>query len=172
MPIVSVDVRDGDPTVQASGQHRGTVTATFDDGRIIERNLRAPDANSWNDLVANIGAEIQAQMERRDAEEAVSPDAEVAANKESSIAQVAVAYLRSAWNDEQAYDAYLKLARFANYVTNNGYTWNNVQTHLFAAGLTEEEWTGLKTAYTYLNGGGRPAIMADAKTIQSNWEGR
>lgn len=61
MPITSIDVRDGDPTVQASGQHRGTVAATFDDGRIVERHIRAADADEWNDLVASMSAAMQAQ---------------------------------------------------------------------------------------------------------------
>ena len=172
MPITSIDVRDGDPTIQASGQHRGTVTATFDDGRIVSRNLRAEDANAWNDLIASIGIEIQAQQEKQDAVNSVDPDAEVAASQEASIAQAAVAYLRAAWQEELAPDAYLLFARFANYVSNNGYTWANVQTHLIAEGLEQDEWDEMKAAYLYLNGGGRPAIMAEAKTIQGNWENK
>ena len=71
MPVVSTDVRDGDPTVQASGQHRGSVTCTFDDGRIIQLNLRAPDLDAWNDAVANAANQAEDQMTRRDAGEAV-----------------------------------------------------------------------------------------------------
>ena len=43
MPVQSVDVRDGDPTIQASGEHRGTVTVTFADGRVRDISVRAPD---------------------------------------------------------------------------------------------------------------------------------
>jgi len=172
MPVQSVDVRSGDPTIQTSGQYRGTVDVTMTDGRVFTLNIRAADQDEWNDRVAAAGATIQAQVERRDADEAVDPEQDVAASKEASIAQVAVAYLRAAYQEEQAYDAWLKLSRFANYVTNNGYTWNNVQTHLIAEGLTQDEWDQLKAIYQYLSGGGRPAIMADAKTIQGNWEAR
>jgi len=172
MPVQSVDVRDGDPTIQASGQYRGTVDVTMTDGRVFTLNIRAASQDEWNDRVTAAAATIQAQVERRDAAEAVDPEQEVAASKEASIAQVAVAYLRGAWEEEQAYNAWLRFARFNNYVTNNGYTWENVQAHLFAAGLTQEEWDELKAAYQYLSGGGRPAIMADAKTIQGNWEAR
>ena len=70
MPVQTVDVRDGDPTIQASGQHRGTVDVTFDDGRIITLHLRAPDLDGWNDAVAAAGATAQAQMEERDANDA------------------------------------------------------------------------------------------------------
>jgi hypothetical protein len=172
MPIVSIDVRDGDPTIQTSGQHRGTIAATFDDGRIVERNIRAADADEWNDLVASIGIEMQAKQEQQDAANSVDPESEVAASQEASIAQAAVAYLRAAWQEELAPDAYLLFARFNNYVINKGYTWNDVQTHLLAEGLEQEEWDEIKTAYQYLNGGGRPAIMAEAKTIQGNWESK
>lgn len=168
MPVLSVDVRAGDPTVQASGQHRGTVDVTFDDGRVITLNLRAPDLDSWNDAVANAGAQAQAQMERRDAEEAVG-DQDIAANKEASIAQSAIAYIRSAWNEPQAYDAYLLFDRINTFITNNG-GWATVKPILLANGLTEEEYDQCAAAYQYLSGAGRPAIMAEARTIQSNWE--
>lgn len=173
MPIVSIDVRDGDPTIQASGQHRGTVDATFDDGRIVSKNLRAPDLDAWNDLIASMNAVIQAEQEQQDAEFSVDPESDIDGDyKEASKAQRAVAYLRRAWQEELAPDAYLLFARFANYVTSNGYNWNNVVAHLLAEGLTQEEWDSMKQAYQYLNGAGRPAIMADAKTIQGNWADR
>ena len=169
MPIVSIDVRDGDPTVQASQQHRGTVAATFDDGRVIERNLRAPDLDAWNDLIASMNAVIQSQMEERDAEEAVTPDEDVASNKEASIAQTCIAYMRQAWQAETAYDAYALYARINTYVTNHS-DWNTVHTHLLAEGLTQEEFDQAKTAYQYLSGSGRPATLSDAQTIQAAWE--
>jgi len=172
MPIISIDVRDGDPTVQASGQHRGTVAATFSDGRIIERNIRAADSNEWNDKIAAISDLIQEQVEKQDAERSVDPETEVAAEGEASIAQAAVAYLQAAMREEQAYDAYLLMARFNNWRTNNGWNMDQVETHLLAAGTEQEEWDSTKAAYLYLNGGGRPAQMASAKTIQGNWEDR
>jgi len=169
MPITSVDVRDGDPTIQASGQHRGTVTGTFDDGRILERNLRTPDSDTWNDKVAAQSAEMQATMEKRDAEDAVTPDEDVAANKEATIAQTCVAYIRQAWNEETAYDAHALYARINTYVTNHS-DWNTAHTHLIAEGLTQEEYDQAKAAYQYLSGSGRPATLSDAQTIQTAWE--
>ena len=170
MPIVSIDVRDGDPTVQASGQHRGTVRVTFDDGRIVERNLRAPDFATWSARLAAAPAEIQADIEQSDAAIVVSPDAPIIPNGEASIEQTAIAYLRNSWSSKRAYDAYLLFERFNTYVTNSGYTWDNVQDHLIAAGLTQDEWDKMKAAYQYLSGGSRPAEMAAAETIQANWE--
>jgi len=172
MPIVSIDVRDGDPTIQASGEHRGTVTATFADGRIVERNLRAPDADAWNDKIAAISAEIQAQQEVSDADSGVSPDAEVVANGEASIEQRAVAYLRRAWQEENCRDAYLLFDKFNDFRLARGWNLNQVQAGLMGAGLTVEEWDSMKTAYQYLAGAGRPAIMNDYLTIQGNWEAR
>lgn len=169
MPIVSIDVRDGDPTVQASGQHRGTVTGTFDDGRIMERNIRAADLDGWNDKVAAMSGEMQAQMEAADAEAAVSPSEPVAASEEASIAQTCVAYIREAAATEQAYDAYLLYDRINTYVTNHS-NWPTVKPILLAEGLTEEEYGQAGSAFNYLSSAGRPAIMSDAKTIQSNWE--
>jgi len=173
MAVQTADVREGDPTVQENtGQHRGTVDVTFTDGRVLSINIRAADQDEWNDKVAAVQAEAQARMTQSDAEAAVNPDAEVQADKEATLADVAVAYLRRAWNQEQAYDAYLLFSRFNNYRLNQGWTLDQVQTNLQAAGLTVDEWDEMRTAYTYLNGAGRPAIMADNRTIQSNWEAR
>lgn len=169
MPIVSIDVRDGDPTVQASGQHRGTVAATFSDGRIIERNIRAADLDDWNDTVAAQSTEMQAKMEEQDAQSAVDPEAPVAGEGEASVAQTCVAYIHQAANTEQAYDAWLLYDRINTYVTNHS-GWILAKPHLLAEGLEEEEYEQAKNAYNYLSGAGRPAIMAEAKTIQSNWE--
>lgn len=172
MPITSIDVRDGDPTIQATGEHRGTVECTFADGRIVQRNLRAPDANAWQDKVANIGAEVQDQMELQDADAGVDPDEEVVAGGEASIEQRAVAYLRGAWGEENARDAYLLFDRFNTFRLAQGWNLNQVQAGLASAGLTTEEWDEMKTAYQYLDGAGRPAIMNDYQTIQGNWEAR
>jgi hypothetical protein len=170
MPITSTVVRDGDPTVQASGQHRGTIKSTFNDGRIVERNLRGADLADWDAKVAAAPAEIQEQMEVSDAGEAVSPDEPVAPNKEATIEQNAIAYLRDSWRSELASDAYLLFDRFNTYVTNSAYTWDDVHTHLISYGLTQEEWDQMKAAYNYLSGGTRPADMAAGQVIQDAWE--
>lgn len=169
MAVATVDVRDGDPTVQASGQYRGTVDVTLDDGRVLTLNIRAANLDEWNDKVAAAGATIQEQVELRDADEAVTPDEDIAAHKQASIAQTCIAYIRQAWEQEQAYDAWNLYARINTYVTNHS-DWNTAQTHLIAEGLTQEEYDQAKAAYQYLSGGGRPATMAEAITIQNNWQ--
>ena len=169
MPVLTADVREGDPTIQASGQYRGTVDVVFDDGRELTINIRAADQNDWNDKVAAVSATAQARMEASDAAAAVDPDADVAASKEASIAQTCVAYIRQAMSTEQAYDAWLLLDRINTYVTNNG-GWATAKPFLLAEGLSEDEYDKAAAAYSYLSGAGRPAIMAEAKTIQGNWE--
>ena len=168
MAVSSVDVRSGDPSVQASGQYRGTVDVLFDDGRVITLNLRAPDLDAWNDAVANAGAQAQEMMESRDAQEAVG-DTDIAANKEASIAQSAIAYIRAAWTAEAAYDAWILFSRINTFITNNG-GWVTAKPILLANGLAEEEYDQCAAAYNYLSGAGRPATLAEARTIQGNWE--
>lgn len=169
MPVSNTDVRYGDPTVQASGQHRGTVDVTFDDGRQMSINIRAADLDDWNDKVSQAGAVAQARMEEADANEAVSGEQDVAANKEATIAQTCIAYIRQAWDMELAYDAWALYDRINTYVTNHS-DWNTAHTHLLAEGLTQEEYDQAEAAYQYLSGSGRPATMAEAITIQTNWE--
>ena len=170
MPIVSIDVRDGDPTVQASGQHRGTVTATFADGREVSRNLRAADADAWMDMVATISSRIQSDTEISDAVASVNPDTEVAESGEASQAQAAVAYLRAAWSEEEALDGYLLLERFNNWRKDNGWSMSKVVPRLLAAGLEQEEWDEIKAAYLYLSGSGRATALMTAQAIQAKWE--
>ena len=93
----------------------------------------------------------------------------MAANKEASIAQTCIAYIHQAWNEETAYDAHALYSRINTYVTNHS-DWNTAHTHLLAEGLTQEEYDQAKAAYQYLSGSGRPATLADAQTIQQNWE--
>lgn len=160
MPAISVDVRDGDPTIQASGEHRGTVAVTFDDGRVIERNVRAPNADAWADLIANILTRVQEQVQEADAQEAVENDVEILnPYKEASTAKMAVAYLRRAQETEDPYRAYLKFSRFNDFRVAQGWSLNQVVTNLMAAGLTEDEWTDMRARYQYLSNAARVTAM-------------
>lgn len=172
MPVQSIDVRDGDPTQQASGQYRGTVDVTFVDGRVFTRNLSAPDLDSWNDMIANYTAIIEAQIAEADASSNVNPDEEIVQVGEGTVKQRAVAYLRDAWNQDNCRDAYLRFDKFNNYRLAQGWNLNQVVAGLAEAGLTQEEWDEMRDAYSYLNSAGRPAIMNDYQTIQANWEAR
>jgi len=172
MPVQSIDVRDGDPTQQASGEYRGTVDATMTDGRLITKNLRAPTLDAWNDKIANVQDEIEAQVSQRDAEDGISPDDEITANGDASIEQRAVAYLRRAWQEERPRDAFLLFDRFNDFRNQKGWNLNQVQAGLASAGLGVEEWNDMSAAYQYLSGAGRPSTMNDYEAIQGVWEAR
>ena len=171
MPIIDTNVIDG-PNVQASGQHRGTLEFIFSDGRKVTRNVRAADATAWANLILDLPAGVQESMEQNDAQEGIGPDVEIIANKEANIKQRAVAYLRAAMEEERAFDAFLLLDKFNDFRLAKGWNLNQVVAGLASAGMTEEEWAGIKAAYQYLSSAGRPAIMDSAKTIQAQWEAR
>lgn len=171
MGVESSDVRAGDPTIQASGQYRGTVDVTMDDGRVYALNIRASDQDDWNDQVAAAESVVQARFEELDAEAAVTPDADITANGEASIAQTCIAYIRRAWDEQRAKDASDLYTRINNFVTSNG-GWAAAKPALLAAGLPEEEYDRAESAYQYFAGAGRQAILADAETIQVAWESR
>ena len=119
----------------------------------------------------DIEERIEAETQEADANENIK-DEEVQANGEATRAQRAVAYLRRSMEQEQAADAYALMARFNNFRTDNGWSWNQVVENLSEAGLEQAEFDEMRTSYQYLSGNGRPAIMADAKAIQAQWEAR
>lgn len=170
MPIVDTNVTDG-PNVQADGQHRGTVEFIFGDGRVVTRNVRAPDANAWANLLADLPAEVEASQQLSDADEAVENDAEVADYKEANKKQLAVAYLRRAMSHEDPYVAYLKFSRFNDYRIAEGWNLNQVQAALMDAGLTEDEWNIMRDAYTWLSNAGRVTAMQAYQDVASGWTG-
>jgi len=160
MPAISADVRDGDPTVQASGEHRGLVAVTFSDGRVIERNVRAPDADAWADLIANIQSRIEQDVSEADAAEAAAQDVEIInPYREASPAQMALAYLRSAMQIGDPYRAYLKFARFNDYRLAQGWAVSQVAANLAAVGLSEDEWSEMRGRFLYLSDPSRVTAM-------------
>lgn len=172
MPVIATDVRDGDPTVQASQQHRGTVKCTFDDGRILEMNLRAPDLDGWNDAVAGAALKAEDQMMRRDADEAVGDQPiDSGGNKEADQYQVCAAYMRDADAESEAYNAWVLYSRIDDYVQSNG-GWVTFKPVMLAEGMDEEFFDRSASQYQYLSAAGRPATMSGARTIQDGWENR
>ena len=166
MPAVSVDVKDGDPSVQASGEHRGQVAVTFDDGRVVTKNLRTPDADTWADLIANIMARVQDEVSENDAYEAVEQDVEILNGyKEASLPQMALAYLRKAQEEEDPYKAYLKFSRFNDYRVNQGWSMNQVVAQLSSAGLTADEWVDMRARYQYLSNAARVTAMEAYRSV-------
>lgn len=167
--IVRRDIIDG-PRIQANGQYRARVEFEFDDGRIKQKTLRAPNEAAWNALLATINDRMQEGQAENDAAEIDDFDADIAAVGQASIQQRAVAYIRRALQQRQAYDAYRLLDRFNQFRLAQGWSINQVQANLASAGLTEKEWNRARDAFQYLNAGTRPADMLAYKDIQETWE--
>ena len=172
MPIVNTYLGPGDPTIQASGEYRGRINFEFTGGRIISRNIRAPDADTWAALLLSLDGAVELQQQQNDAEQGVDPDAVIVAGGEASIEQRAVAYLRAAWRSEDPYAAFLLFERFNNFRLAKGWSVGDVFVGLSGAGLEQEEWDEMNTAYQYLAGASRPAAMSAYQTIKANWDGR
>lgn len=168
MPITDTNVIDG-PNVQADGQHRGTLEFTFGDGRVVTRNVRAPDAAAWANLAVDLATQVEAQQQEQDADEAVEANEEVLPYKEASREQLALRYLRRAHADEDPYRAYLKFSRFNDWRLAQGYSLNQVTTALASVGLTEDEWTAMRDAYVWLSNAGRVTAMQAYQDVQAGW---
>lgn len=171
MSVVSTEVQGLD-LPQTDGSYKGAVIATLDDGQVITVQVRAPNITIKDEQVAAASIEAQARAERDNADAAVDPSRDPDANGQASKKQVAVAYLRRAYAEEDAYEAWRKFSRFNNFRNAEGLSLAQVQAHLADAGLTSEEWTLMRNEYQYLNGAGRPDTLANARTIQAQWEAR
>ena len=106
MPITDTNVVEG-PNVQADGEYRGELEFIFDDGRVIRKSARAPDATAWADLIVDMPAQVQEDIESADAAEASDSVDETAVYKQAGIKRVALAYLRKAYEIGDPYRAYL-----------------------------------------------------------------
>lgn len=171
MSVVRSEVIDG-PSMQATGQHRGTVEVEFSDGRIKRVPVRAADADAWANRIVDVGAESLVKLTNSDAEDGVSADTEIVKRGFASKKLRAVAYLRRAMQQELAYDAFLLFDRFNDYRNAQGWNLNQVSGELAESGLTAEEWEKMKNVYQFLSGAGRPAIMSQTRDIQDQWGSR
>lgn len=158
MPIVSSEVVDG-PNIQADGSRRGTIEFILDDGRVITRTVRAPDAIAWANLLIDLPAEVELKVQQDDADEASNTDDEITAVKQANIKQVALAYLRRAYSTGNPYAAYLKFSRFNDYRLSQGWNLNQIVTGLTEVGLTQDEWDNMLARYQYLSLAARVTAM-------------
>ena len=168
MPITDTNVIDG-PNVQASGEYRGMLEFIFDDGRVITRNVRAPDATAWANLSVDLADEVEAQVQEQDAEEAVDADEEVQPYKQASREQLALAYLRRAHRNEDPYRAYLQFSRFNDWRLAQGYNLNQVAGALADVGLEQEEWDAMLAAYQWISNAARVTAMEAYQSIKNGW---
>ena len=168
MPITDTNVIDG-PNVQANGEYRGTLEFTFDDGRVIKRNVRAPDAAAWANLAVDLPAKIERVIQEEDAQEAVNSDLEVQIYKQANKKQLALAYLRRAHSNEDPYRAYLQFSRFNDWRLAQGYDLNQVASALADVGMTQDEWDEMLAAYQYLSNAARVTAMEAYQSIKNGW---
>lgn len=173
MPITDTNVIDG-PNVQNNGEYRGRLQFIFDDGRTVERNVRAADGNAWANLIVDLPAEVEQWMRQQDAGAAAEGDTEIvdAEPGQATREEIAVAYLRKAYSLESPYEAFLKFDRFNNYRLQRGWNINQVVTGLASAGMTQEEWDVLQSSYQYLSNPARVTAMEAYQPIVANWEAR
>ena len=172
MPIVNQDVRDGDPVEEAGGIFAGIVIFTFSDGREVQKRVVAKSLQEWSNKIIDLPDIVEAEVARADAESDLSDDEEIAAKGEATREQRALAYLRKAYSLDDPYKAFLLFDRFNEFRVQRGWSLDQVESQLAGVGLGAEEWAAMRAAYTYLAGGGRPAVMLATQTINENWASR
>lgn len=168
MAIVRQDVIDG-PNIQADGSYRGVVEFEFDDGRIVERRIRAADAAVWSNTLVDLPALVEDSIQKDDADEAVAQDIEVQPYKQASKPQIAIAYLRKAHASDDPYIAYLRFERFNDWRLAEGYNLPQVKAALLAAGLPEDEYDAMLLAYQWLDNPGRVTAMQAYQDVKNTW---
>ena len=169
MPFISYEVRQGDPSIQPNGEHRGSVDAVFDDGTPASQQVRSKDAAGWDAAVASAGPLMENAKTRDDAYEAVDPDDPVDQNGYATEEETCIAYIRSAWAERWSYDAGRLYNQINNYVVNNG-GWAAMKQRLLDAGLPEEEYDQAKNAAQYLLDPAQADVLTQADPIQNTWE--
>ena len=144
------------PRVQASGQHRGAIAFTLDDGREITRNVRAPDLASYNELGNALEAGVLESVQNQDSEELAQTDGAIGAHKQATAKQVARLYLERAMGEDDPHLSFKKLNRFNDYRISQGWTLNQVATGL---GIDSGHWDEAKARFQYLNSAENIATM-------------
>ena len=172
MAVIDITPFTGEPTQQASGQWRGSAQYTFDDGRKVNRRITADTVGEWANKMSDIVPEIEVQIQEADAGGGVSVDVEITTNKQASIKQRAVAYLRAAMAEDDPYTAFLLLDRFNTFRLAQGWNLNQVEAGLASAGLEAEEWDTMRDAYQYLSNAGRVTAMQAVQDINQTWGDR
>jgi len=171
MPVQTTEVRPGDPTVQASGQHRGTVKYTFTDAREFEVNLRTPDLTSWDAKLISYVAVIEEQVRKRDAEAAGQdpdeplPDSDVG---EASNLDILVGKLRTGYAIQDSTDSYRYTKQVNDWRVGKGFTWTQVRDAILADpsyDMTTEEFQDIFDRWTYLNTPAKITTMQDYSAL-------
>ena len=169
MPITDTNVVSLE--VDAStGEHRGTLQFIFNSGEFnVERDYNAIDNVEWSNLILDMPAIIEEEIQQKHAEEAVEQDIEVQNYREAGKKQVALKYLRNAHQQDDPYIAYLKFSKFNDHRVAEGLTLNQVQAYLASVGLEAEEWIALKDAYQWVAQADRVNAMLAYQGVLAGW---
>jgi len=161
-------VRPGDPTIQKSGQARGSARFNFDDGYFVERNIRTATEAEFAPKVTAMIPEIEAQRRARDAETVNESDPDDTGNGDASTLDTMVSKLRHAYRQPAPEDCYRNMKQIDDYRSGKGWTWGDVHDAIFAVPeyqFTEEEWTNISDRYAYLSPAPKVAVMIDYNAL-------
>lgn len=147
-------VHPGDPTVEVTGEHRGTLYFTFDDGEVLSSSLQAPDLATWNAEIPRLEESALDRKRAIDSEAVVEDPPNDAGNGEASTLDTMVFKLRYAYSRPYPRSCYTNMKQIDDYRISKGWTWGDVHDAIFAEpkyNFTEGEWTNIQDRYTYLN---------------------
>lgn len=175
MPITDTNVLDrSEPT--PGGEVIGTLEFVFSDGRKVTRNVRAESDLAFDNLIVDLPAQIEKSVAEQDAAEAVDNDQEVTDYKDANEHRIALAYLRRAASQEDAYRAAQGFIRFNDWRIAKGWNLTQVAAALQPHGLTDEEWNGEpdgypghKAAFSWVTNASRLTALEAADLIQRLW---
>lgn len=108
-------------SVQASGEHRGSATYFFDDGRQVVRHIKAATAEEYNALPAVLADAVLAAEVTADAQEAARIGVLIA-YKQAPQTDVYYAWMQSAYNEIDPLTAYKTMLPVAPTLVAMGYT--------------------------------------------------
>jgi len=164
MAIVDTVIING-PNIQADGSIRGIIDFTFDAGVPERRSIRAQNQAEWDSKLLSLPSLVEASRTKSDANEASEQDSPIAANKEATDKQVALAFLRNALDEENPYKAFRRFDRFNDFRLTNTWSLGQVVAALSSEGLTSGEWDRMKDRYQYLSDVQRVTVMQDYQTL-------
>jgi hypothetical protein len=171
MPAIGQQTRTGDPRVQATGQYRGTIDVTFDDGRIVGINYQAQDLADWNTKEAGASADAEEMLRRNDTQAYSSnEDTDVSDDPvgEATALDTLVGKLRYGYRLGPPEDSYRYTKKVDDWRIGKGHTWTDVKNQIQAVpeyNMTDEEWTDIMDRWNYLNVPARIQIMQDYNNL-------
>ena len=170
MPVMSTQTRAGDPTVQVTGQARGTVKYIFDDGFAIELAIRTSTLAEFDPEITARIPEVELSRRKMDSNAVVEDDIADTGNGAASTLDTMVVKLRYAYSQPLPEDSYRNMNQIDNYRINKGWTWTQVHNAIFNVPeyeFTEEEWSNIMDRFSYLDFPAKIQIMIDYDNLRS-----